>query len=99
MELEISFGTGLTYRFAPNWFLGAEILYEAEYETEVGQERWSVFAGPTLHYGAERWWATFTWFPQLSGGAESGYDDGLPGNYQLVEKTKQEFRFKVGFNF
>ena len=97
MEIELKFGTGLTYRFAPRWFLGAEIVYETEYETEVGQERWSVFAGPTLHYGAERWWATLTWFPQLTGGGEAY--DGQPDNLHLIEKTKQEFRFKLGFNF
>lgn len=97
MEIELKAGTGFSYRFAPNWFLGAEVLYESEYETEVNQERWSIFAGPSLHYGTTGWWATLTWFPQLDGGGEryAGQTSGL----HLVEKTKQEFRFKVGFNF
>lgn len=97
MEIELLLGTALTYRFAPNWFIGAEILYETEYETEVGQERYSIFAGPTLHYGGPRWWATFTWFPQLTGGGEKfeGQDEDL----HLIEKTEQEFRFKLGYNF
>ncbi|MEY2863585.1 MAG: hypothetical protein RLY58_1292, partial [Pseudomonadota bacterium] len=38
MELEIKLGTGLSYRFAPNWYVGAETQYETEFETEVGQE-------------------------------------------------------------
>lgn len=96
-ELELGLGTALTYRFAPNWFMGAEILYETEYETEVGQERYSIFGGPTLHYGGARWWATFTWLPQLTGGGESF--EGQDSDYHLIEKTEREFRLKIGHNF
>lgn len=97
VELELIAGTGLTYRFAPNWFVGAEILYETEYETEVGQERYSIFAGPSLHYGGSKWWATLTWLPQITGGGESF--EGQDPDYHLIEKTEQEFRFKLGYNF
>jgi hypothetical protein len=97
MEIELSAGTGLTYRVAPNWFVGAETQYTSEYETEVGQERWSLFAGPTIHYGGEKFWATLTWFPQIKGGGERY--DGQTGNLHLIEKTKNEFRLKLGMNF
>jgi len=99
-EMEIGFmlGTGLSYRFAPNWSLAAEIFYETEFETEVGTERWSVQGGPSLHYGARDWWATLTWLPQLSGGGEK-FDAQDDTGLHLIEKTKQEVRFKVGFNF
>ncbi|WP_340266255.1 DUF6662 family protein [Sphingobium mellinum] len=53
-----------------NWFIGAETQYSSEYETEVGQKRWSLFAGPTIHYGGQKFWAILTWFPQLKGGGE-----------------------------
>ena len=98
MEVELSAGTGLSYRFAPNWSIGAEALYEAEYETEVGQERWSVFAGPNIHYGGEKFWVTLTAFHQLKGYGHPGsaqLDDSL----QLIERTKDEVRLKVGFDF
>ena len=98
MEIELTFGTGLSYRFAPSWFLGAEIQYQTEFETEVGQERWSVFAGPSLHYGGARWWATLTWFPQISGGGEM-YPTQTHTGLHLIEKTRNEYRLKVGFNF
>lgn len=98
MEIELRAGTGLTYRFAPNWFLGAELLYETEFETEVGQERWSIFAGPSLHYGSERWWATLTWLPQIRGGGES-FPEQTKSNLHLIEKTEQEVRLKIGLNF
>lgn len=98
MEIETKLGAGVSYRFIPNWFLGAEALYEVEYETEVGRERFSLFAGPSLHYGGPRWWATLTWFPQLDGGGEK-YEDQADKDLHLIEKTKTETRLKVGFNF
>ncbi len=96
MEIALSFGTGLSYRFIPNWFVGGEALWEAEYETEIGRERYSLFAGPSLHFGGEKFWSTLTWFPQIQGG-DSTYP-GQPENMHLIEKTKVEVRFKLGFN-
>ena len=97
MEIEITASAGITYRFAPNWFIGAEIFYQAEQETVVGQERWSLQAGPTLHYGGQKWWATLTWMPQLVGGGLTY--PGQTYNQQLIEKTQQEIRLKIGLNF
>jgi Family of unknown function (DUF6662) len=98
MEIEPTISTGLSGRVASNWYVGGEFVYQAEFETEVGRERWTAFAGPTLHYGARKWWATFTWLPQLRGGGElvPGQDDP---NLYLVEKTRQEWRLKIGVNF
>lgn len=98
MELGIGMSTGLSYRFAPNWSIGAEAIYETEYETEVGQERWSLFAGPSLHYGSKHFWSTLTVLGQLSGGGES-YVAQSDTNLHLIEKTKQEVKFKMGYNF
>src|SRR5512139_6878 len=98
MEIELTLGGGLTYRFAPNWNVGVETQYQTEFETEVGQERWSVFAGPTLHYGGKQWWATLTWFNQLAGGGTQ-YVNQADDDLQLIEKTKNELRLKLGYNF
>jgi hypothetical protein len=98
MEIELSLGGGLSWRFVPNWFIGAETLYQTEFETEVGQERYSLFAGPSLHYGGRQWWATLTWFGQLSGGREQ-YINQADSDLHLIEKTRQEVRFKLGYNF
>ncbi|GAB3032497.1 DUF6662 family protein [Bowmanella dokdonensis] len=98
MEIELKLGSGLSYRFAPNWFIGLETFYETEFETEVGQERWSWFAGPSIHYGAADWWATLTWFNQLSGGGEQ-YESQLDDDLHLIEKTKNEVKLVVAFNF
>lgn len=98
MEIELTVATGLSYRLAPRWFIGAETEFQTEFETEVGQERWSLFAGPSLHYGSQKWWATLTWFGQVAGGGEqfAAQDDT---HLHLIEKTKTEFRLKIGLNF
>ena len=98
MEIEFNLGAGASYRFAPNWNIGFETEYQTEFETEVGQERWSWFAGPSIHYGAEKWWATLTWFEQLAGGKEQ-YINQANDNLHLIEKTRHELRFKLGYNF
>lgn len=98
MEIEFKLGGGAAYRFAPNWYVGAEALYETEFETEVGQERWSVFAGPSIHYGGQKWWATLTWFEQLAGGKEQ-YINQADDDLHLIEKTRNELRLKLGYNF
>jgi hypothetical protein len=98
MEIELKAGVGLAYRFAPRWFVGVETFYETEFETEVGQERWSWHAGPSLHYADRAWWATLTWMPQLRGGGET-YPGQTDNDLHLIEKTMQEIRVKVGYNF
>jgi hypothetical protein len=97
MEIEPSFGTAVSWRFIPNWYVGGEAFYEEEHETEVGRERWSWFAGPSLHYGSRKWWATMAWMNQFKGGGEKF--DGQPEHLHLIEKTKNEYRIKVGYNF
>lgn len=98
MEIEVTASAGITYRFAENWFIGGEIFYQTEHETVVGQERWSVQAGPTLHYGAKKWWATLTWLPQIRGGGLM-YPGQTDTDLHLIEKTKQEIRLRIGYNF
>jgi hypothetical protein len=97
MEIETTFATGLSYRFMPNWFAGGETNYQTEYETEVGRERYSWFAGPSVHYGSAKWWGTLTYFKQLRGG--EGFEEQDDQTLHLVEKTKNEIRLKVGLNF
>ena len=109
MEIEVQLALGASYRFAPNWYAGIEAFYATEFETEVGQERWSLQVGPTLHYGAKSWWATLTWMPQVRGGGFETFGpasyNGVPyagqddPNLHLIEKTKSEIRLKVGVNF
>lgn len=95
-EAALEFTTGLSYRFAPNWFAGIEGRYHSEYPgfpSKVHREHYAVFLGPTLHWGGERAWFTATWLPQLAGSPSPD------GSLHLEEHEKNEFRLKVGYNF
>lgn len=98
MEIGIMASTGVSYRFMDNWFIGAEYVYENESETEVGIERYSHFVGPSLHYGSQKWWATVSYLREISGGGET-YDEQDNSNLHLIERTKNKYYFKVGYNF
>ncbi|MBI1394698.1 MAG: hypothetical protein GC151_01870 [Betaproteobacteria bacterium] len=98
MEIEVTAAAAISYRFAPNWFIGADVFYQTEHETEVGQERWSLQIGPTLHYGSQKWWASLTWMPQVRGGG-TFYAGQTYGDLHLIEKTREEVRLKFGYNF
>jgi hypothetical protein len=96
---EVSFegATGFMYRFAPNWFAGAEIHTRWEYPLfDFNNFEHRVFyAGPTLHYSQQRWWATLTWNYQVYG---KGVDEPADGK-TFAEEQRQLVRLKVGFNF
>lgn len=97
-ELNLRVGTGISYRFAPGWSASFEAVRESEYETEIGLERWSLFAGPSIHWAGRKWWVTATWFKQLRGGGET-YAGQTDTHLHLIEKTKNELRVKVGYDF
>jgi hypothetical protein len=54
-----------------------------------------VFAGPSLHSGAERWWVTLSYGYQIYG---SGIDEPADGK-TFAEEVRNEIRLKVGLNF
>lgn len=94
-ELELQFSAGLSYRFAPNWFVGIETLATSAFERmhldKLGE--YAVFAGPNLHYANKQWWATLTVLPQLTGWPETH------GQRELEHFEKLQVRLKVGINF
>ena len=98
-ELELEFTGGLTYRFAPGWYAGVEMRYHSEYPDfvhELKREHWAMFAGPVVHYGAEKWWATLTILPQFYG---EPHDPTRSNVLHLGEHEKLEVRLKTGINF
>jgi uncharacterized protein DUF6662 len=95
-EAALEVTTGLSYRFAPNWYAGLEARYHSEYPNfpaDVHREHYAIFAGPTIHWGGERMWVTATWLPQLVGSPSP------EGNRHFEEHEKNEFRLKAGYNF
>jgi hypothetical protein len=95
-ELKLEVSTGLTYRFAPGWYAGAEGRYASVYPdwtNGLHRETYAVFAGPAIHYGGKRWWATLSYQPQIFGSPSPG------GSRALDEYEKREVRLKLGYNF
>jgi hypothetical protein len=96
-ELALTGGAGVSYRFAPNWYFGLESHIRSEYPMfHLGNfEHAVVFAGPSLHYGAERWWVTLSYGYQIYG---SGIDEPAD-RHTFAEEARNEIRLKVGLNF
>jgi len=95
-ELYVENSAGVSYRFAPNWFAGVETRLDMAYPEYDEREFWAWFAGPTLHYGGQKWWATLTWMPQVKGGPT---DPDRSTRLHLEERERTEVRLKTGFNF
>jgi hypothetical protein len=96
-ELALEGAAGVAYRFARNWFAGVEIHSRWEYPQFdfYNFEHRVFYAGPSIHYSQERWWATLTWNYQVYGKGIGEPTDGRT----FAEETRQLVRLKVGFNF
>jgi hypothetical protein len=57
------------------------------------RETYAVFAGPAIHFGGKKWWATLSYQPQLFGSPSPR------GSRALDEYEKRELRLKIGYNF
>ena len=96
-EFAFTGGAGVTYRFAPNWFAGLEGRYRSEFpRMKLSENEHSVFfAGPSLHYAAQKWWVTATWACQVWGREVEATEPGMA----FAEESRNEFRLKFGLNF
>ena len=95
-ELYVEHTGGVSYRFAPRWFAGVEARLDAAYPDYSHREFWSLSAGPTLHYGGQKFWATLTWLPQVKGGP---VDADRSTRLHLEARERSETRLKFGVNF
>lgn len=96
-ELALQAATGVSYRFAPNWFMGVEGNIRAEYPLFDFNnfEHVVVYAGPSLHYSSKRWWVTLTYVHQAWGDGVGEPHDGKT----FAEETSHQVRLKISFNF
>lgn len=95
-ELKLEVSSGLTYRVASGWYAGVEGRYASVYPDwthGLHRETYAVFAGPAIHYGGKKWWATLSYQPQLFGSPSPN------GSRALDEYEKRELRLKIGYNF
>ena len=95
-DLKLEVSSGVTYRVANGWYAGVEGRYASVYPdwtNGLHRETYAVFAGPVIHYGGKKWWATLSYQPQLFGGPSP------VGSRALDEYEKREIRLKLGYNF
>jgi hypothetical protein len=102
-ENEIKFepGAGISYRIAKGLYIGGEGFYRAD-NLNGEFNHGSVFIGPTIHYGAKKFYITGTFQRQVTGTPSYSYDTAPQfqnRGVNLEEETRNEIRVKIGVNF
>jgi hypothetical protein len=96
----LEFYLGASYRFAPGWFAGVEFLNENAYDGHIlgtaHAETNAFFAGPTLHYATEKWWATLAVLAQLPWGGNPGNGAGALSHGYLTGEERMRLRLRIG---
>ena len=97
-EMGLESRMGVSYRFAPGWFVGLEGRIRSEYPQFdiTTNEHVVIFVGPNLHYASEKFWATLAWAYQAYGHET---DDQQVDDRAFAEQVQNEIHLKVGFNF
>lgn len=96
-ELAFEVASGLSYRVAPNWWLGVEGRYHSVYPDwthGLHRENYAVYAGPSLHFASGEWSVTATWQPQLFGAP-----NGPGSSREFDDHEKRELRLKISKEF
>lgn len=99
-ELDWNNELGATYRVAPSVFIGAEFRNHNEYGNFNTHEHSVFWAGPVVHYGGQKVWATLGLLKQFAG--NPGYDEdgnNIGGDLFLRSHERNEVTFKLGFPF
>jgi hypothetical protein len=92
---------GASYRFAPGWFGGAELLNENAYAGHIGfdaahAQTNAFYLGPALHYATETWWATLAVYEQLPWAGNPAGVAGAISHGLVVGAERLRVRFRLG---
>jgi opacity protein-like surface antigen len=95
-DFALTGGLGASYRFTSNWFIGLDSSVRSVWSQFDFQdfEHVAVYLGPSLHYGAERWWFTLSWAYQIFGTGVNEHS-----GQTFAEDVRHQIRLKIGFNF
>ncbi len=105
-EFSITHNVGVSYHIAPKFYAGIEARHHMDIVNGEKNHN-DFFVGPTVLYSEQNWHIQLSYLRQLRGNPTySGYevqpdseffdiDTGL----HLEEDVKNEFRFKIGFEF
>ncbi|MBI4509431.1 MAG: hypothetical protein HY698_07320 [Deltaproteobacteria bacterium] len=94
-ELILEADLGAVYRFTPNFSAGIEVRNHNEFPGFKEYEHSALFAGPVVSYATEKWWAAFTFLPQLPALKTHEHGDS---SLDLAEHEKYNARLLVAFH-
>jgi hypothetical protein len=108
-ETDVNFGLAGSYRFVPNWSFGAEVQNEREWGglnpfNAGNRTNQAWYAGPTVHYGGKKGFATLTTLIQLPvahdyAEKDNSIDAVINGLSNADDFENFRVRLKVGFYF
>lgn len=105
-ETDVNFGLAASYRFAEDWTAGLEFQHEREwagFDPLAGHNATNAafYTGPTIHYGGEHFYATFTVLDQLPWGGDSANDppDSFVVGGRNYADDFERFRVRLKFGW
>jgi hypothetical protein len=106
-ETDLNLGLGASYRFAPNWSIGAELLNERELAglnpfDSSNRTNVAYYVGPNIHYGGKHFFATVTALAQLPWASDLTHEQPsavIHGISNGDDFEKYRLRVKVGYFF
>jgi len=91
---------GISYYFPPNWYVGLEARNHNEYDSFNAHEHSVYWVGPVLHYGAQKFWATFGVLRQVYGYPHGADARAVIGDHLFARShEKWETALKIGVPF
>ena len=100
-ETNLELYLGVSYRFAPGWFGGAELLNENVYTGHFGfdaahAQTNAFYFGPAVHYATETWWATLAVYEQLPWAGNPAHTVGAISDGLLTGSERSRGRLRLG---
>jgi len=97
-ETDININVGATYRFVPNWSLGAELFNEREFNsydfTHLSNSGY--YLGPSLHFGGRHFYTTAGLYIQMPWA--STHEDTVPGGVfdgRIIDNDFEKYRVRI----
>ena len=97
-ETDVNANIAASYRFAPNWSAGFELINEHEYNsyTFSKESNDGYFFGPVIHYGGKKFFVTATFLEQLPRASE--HSDTVPGanvDRRIYDNDFEKYRLRI----
>jgi hypothetical protein len=97
-ETDVNANVAASYRFAPNWSAGFELINEHEYNsyTFSKESNDGYFFGPVIHYGGKKFFVTATFLEQLPWASE--HSDTVPGanvDRRIYDNDFEKYRLRI----